>query len=114
MFSSNKLLLVAFMAFIGFNACAQEQSGAVRAADKLYHARIILTSGQKLRGVIQLVGAEGIQMQTIKYRQSYGNQLRDSIIASGNQIHYAKIKDIKIRGNIGESIAGFFVGTLAG
>lgn len=104
---------------IGFSAYAQKEldvntyelDGSLK--QKEHHAKITLTNGRKVKGIIKSIRDSSIELENIIYKGSHKTQTSSDNIIINNEVHYSNIKKIKIR-NIGASIAGFVVGTAVG
>lgn len=76
---------------------------------KRYHVNITLRDGQKVKGVLKLIGNDRIQ---VLERKIIG-KARTGVDKVPDTLHYSRIQTIKIR-NIGAAIGGFLGGTVIG
>lgn len=77
--------------------------------DRRYHVKVTLTDGQKVKGVLKLIGDNRIQLME---RKTIG-KVRTGVNEVPDTLHYSNIQTIKIR-NIGATIGGFVGGIVIG
>ena len=116
-------LLTTFVAAFGFASHAQEKidpgNYSIEATndpsqEKKYHAKIFLTNGQKLKGIITSIGDSSIQLEKVVYNNVQGVHPAADKSLQYNEVYYSDIQTIKIRGTVGGIILGFFSGTVVG
>jgi small nuclear ribonucleoprotein (snRNP)-like protein len=74
------------------------------------HAKVTLINGEELKGTLISIGDNFIQLENVVYKNSKGGNPDPQKTIPFNEINYKDIEYISIRGTLGKTIKGFFLG----